>query len=143
MMTRYRAVLANTKAPHDVILQACAAAPDAAQARYGFASALLENGYFAYTVTGFSSPYWADEFSAALGTAAEVPPTAPANAAGVWMRHYANGLVLVNPTAAPQTIDVGPGYVRLKGTMDPAVNNGAAEQLVTLPAKGGLVMLKG
>ncbi len=142
MMARYRATLANTQAPHDVILQVCGtngAVP--AQARYGFASALLEDGYFMYTVDGLTTPFRADEFDAPLGTPAEPPPVA-ATASGIWMRRYTNGLVLVNPTASAQTLDVGPGYRRMSGTQDPAVNTGEVQSAVSLPAKSGLIMLK-
>jgi hypothetical protein len=140
MMARYRATFANTRAPNAVVFQTCAVnGANPAQARYGFASALLENGYYAY-YTGTGN-YWADEFSAPLGTAAEVPPTA-ATASGIWLRRYTNGLVLVNPTASTLSINVGAGYKRLQGTLDPVVNNGAAESTVTLPPKSGLVMVK-
>jgi hypothetical protein len=142
MMTRYRATLANTAAPHDVILQACGTSASPAFARYGFASALLEDGYFAYTVDGLTVPYWADEFSAPLGTPTEAPPTAAASN-GVWMRHYSNGLVLVNPsTTATVSVSIGSGYKHIIGTNDPTVNNGMAESTVTLPPKSGLVMVK-
>ncbi len=142
MMARYRATLANTTAPHAVVFETCAGSVDPAQLRYGLASALLEDGYFAYTVSNAADrPYWADEFSAPLGTPAEPPPSA-ATAGGAWMRRYTNGLVLVNPGDAPLTIDVGTGYRRLSGAQDPAVNNGREEQQVELPPRSGLVMIK-
>jgi hypothetical protein len=142
MMARYRATLANTAAPHDVILQACGTSASPAVARYGFASVLLQdNGYFAYTIDGQSVPYWADEYSAPLGTATDAPPTA-ATSNGIWMRHYSNGVVLVNPTTTTLSINIGSGYKHITGTNDPVVNNGMAESTVTLPPKSGLIMVK-
>ncbi|MED5619600.1 putative glycoside hydrolase [Ideonella sp. BN130291] len=143
MMKRYRAHIANTKAPHDVLFQACGiSGANPAQARYGFASALLENGYFVYTVNGLTVPYWADEFSAPIGTPLDAPPTAPTSN-GIWMRKYTNGLVLVNPTASALSINIGTGYKHISGTQDPVVNNGMAESTVSLPPKSGLIMVKG
>jgi hypothetical protein len=142
MMARYRAQLANTKSPKAVIFQHCSInGVQPANMRYGFASALLENGYYAYTVNGLTVPHWADEFSAPIGTALDAPPTAP-TASGIWMRRYTNGLVLVNPSASTLSINVGTGYKRLLGTQDPVVNNGAVESMVTVPPKGGLLMIK-
>jgi hypothetical protein len=143
MMARYRAQIANTAAPHDVIFQACGTnGVIPAQARYGFASTLLEDGHFMYTVTNVSVPYWADEYSAPIGTPAEAPPKAPA-ANGVWTRKYTNGLVLVNPTASAVSVNIGAGYKHIAGTQDPVVNNGMPESTVSLPPKSGLVMVKG
>ena len=142
MMARYRAVIANVTNPADVVFEACGASgPNAAQARYGFASVLLENGRFAYTAAGVSVPYWADEFGAPLGTPAEAPPTA-AHASGLWMRRYTNGMVLVNPGNSTLSMDVGAGYKHIKGTNDPVVNNGLAVRVVSLPPKSGLVLIK-
>jgi hypothetical protein len=142
MMARYRGALKNTKAPHDVILQTCGATADPALMRYGMASALLEDGFSAYTLNTDPTPPLFDEYNAPLGTATEVPPTAPVNSAGIWMRRYSNGLVLVNPTKVAASIDIGTGYKHLSGTQDPVVNNGLAERVVTLPPRSGLFMVK-
>ncbi|MEW6706243.1 MAG: putative glycoside hydrolase [Pseudomonadota bacterium] len=141
-MNRYRAEMAQTKAPHDVVLQACGATADPALARYGLASALMHDGYFAYTVNGQAAPPWFDEYDAKLGTAVEPPPTAP-TASGIWMRRYTNGVALVNPSkTTAASIDVGAGYKRLTGTQDPVVNNGQAERMVTLQPRTGLILIK-
>jgi hypothetical protein len=143
MMKRYRATLANTTTPSDVILQACGInGANPAQARYGFASALMENGRYAYTVTGLTDPYWADEFDAPIGTPAEAPPTGP-TASGIWMRRYTNGVALVNPGNSTLSIDLGTGYKHVKGTKDPVINNGLAQRVVSLPPRSGLIMIKG
>jgi hypothetical protein len=141
-MDVYRAALRNTKSPKSVVFQAYGSSTDYARVRYGLASTLMEDGYFAYNVPDLTqaTPFY-DEFSAPLGDAAEAPPTAP-TASGIWMRRYSNGLVLVNPTTASASINVGSGYKRIAGTLDPGVNNGMAESVVTLLPKQGLVMVK-
>ena len=141
-MERYRQEMAQTKAPHDVIFQTCGATADPKLARYGLASAMLEDGYFAYTLHNQLAPAWFDEYDARIGTAAEAPPTA-ATASGIWMRHYTNGIVLVNPSKTKvATIDIGAGYKHLTGTQDPAVNNGRAERMITLQPRSGMIMVK-
>ncbi len=142
MMDRYRAEMAQTKAPHDVVFQTCGASADPDLARYGLASALLHNGYFAYTVNGQAAPPWFDEYNAPIGTPVDAPPTAP-HSSGIWVRKYSNGIVLVNPSkTTAASIDIGPGYKHLKGTQDPVVNNGLAARMITLQPRSGLIMIK-
>jgi hypothetical protein len=143
MMSYYRAALHNTRRPEMVFLNVYAEPTDYATVRYGLASSMLEDGHFVYTpATGTMQPSWFDEFSAPIGSAAEAPPTAPAQN-GIWLRRYANGLVLVNPSkTASASIAVGAGYKRLSGTQDPAVNNGQAQSTVTLGPRQGLLMVR-
>jgi len=142
MMQRYRAVLANTAAPRDVVFQVCSpVANDFALMRYGLASTLLENGYFAYTVNNVIAPPRFDEFDAPIGTPVEAPPTA-AHASGLWVRRYSNGMVLVNPGNSTLSMDVGAGYRHIRGTQDPVVNNGLTARMVSLPPRSGLLLLK-
>jgi hypothetical protein len=142
MMTEYRAALANAKAPKDVLFGVCNATP--ALYRYGLASALLENGYVVAETDHYKSFPWYDEGDAPLGTAAEAPPTA-ATPSGIWLRRYTNGMVLVNPSkTTAASINVGPGYRYLNGTVDRVVNNGqpVANNTVTLQPRSGLVIVK-
>jgi len=142
MMNSYRSALTHTKAPHDVVFSACSPTADPAMYRYGLASALLEDGYFAFGVNGYQTFPWYDESDAPLGTAAEPPPTV-ATSSGIWMRRYTNGVALVNPsTSTTLSIDLGTDYKHLNGTIDPVVNNGLAERVVTLPPRSGLIMIK-
>jgi hypothetical protein len=139
---RYRTEMAETKAPHDVVWSTCGTTADPKLARYGLASAMLHDGYSAFTVANVAEPPWFDEYDAKIGTPSEAPPTA-ATTSGIWMRRYTNGLVLVNPSATTTlSINVGAGYKRMLGTQDPTVNNGAVESVVTLPPRSGLLMLK-
>ena len=59
------------------------------------------------------------------------------------MRRYTNGVALVNPSkTSTLSIDLGTGYKHLSGTIDPVVNNGIAERIVSLPPRSGLIMIK-
>lgn len=142
MMASYRAALVNTKAPHEAIFGACSTSADPAEYRYGIASALLEDGYFSFSVNGYQSLPWFDESDAPLGTPAELPPVEP-TPSGIWVRKYTNGMVLVNPnktTAA--SIDVGTDYKHIEGKIDTVVNNGLPVNVVTLQPRQGLMLIK-
>ena len=142
MMAEYRSQLANTISKQDTVFQGCGPnGLDLPMLRFGLASALLENGWFAYTVTGEAVPYWADEYDANLGTPSEAPPTAP-TASGIWMRKYSNGIVLVNPGTTTASVNIGSGYKRLTGTKDPVTNNGLPISTVTLEPNRGLIVVK-
>ena len=142
MMAQYRTALANTNASKQVVFLAYAEPTDYARMRYGLASAMLENGYFSLWANSGTQPApWYDEYSAPIGTALDVPPTAAAGN-GIWLRRYSNGMVLVNPGTASASYNVGLGYRRLTGTQDPAVNNGAVTTTVTLGPKQGLMLVK-
>lgn len=142
MMDSYRSALKHTTGPHDVVFGACSPTADPALYRYGIASALMEDGYFLFSINGYQNLPWFDESDAPLGTAAEAPPKA-ATSSGIWMRRYTNGVALVNPSKTTAlSIDLGSGYMHLKGTIDPVVNNGLAERVVTLPPRSGLIMIK-
>jgi hypothetical protein len=140
VMKRYTATFANTRAPHDVIFQICSPHVNYELARYGLASALLNDGYFAYTVDDQPLTPWLDEFDAPLGVPAEAPPTQAA-AGGVWMRRYTHGLVLVNPAKVPAEVDLGPGYCTVSGSQSPEVNTGKPVKSVTLKGNSGLILV--
>ena len=62
--------------------------------------------------------------------------------ANVFKREFQRGLAIANATPKPRTVVVGPGYRRIAGTQDPAVNNGQAVTQVTIPPYDGLVLIK-
>lgn len=143
-MRRYRAALAHTAAPHDVVFQVYSATPDnRGLMRFALASAMLDDGHFAFNSDAAPTVPWFEEYEAPVGKPLEPPPTAAA-AGGVWVRRYENGLVLVNPDkTSTRSIDIGNGYKHLDGTQDRAVNNGLSERVVSLPPRSGVLMLKG
>jgi|tagenome__1003787_1003787.scaffolds.fasta_scaffold20949266_2 hypothetical protein len=79
---------------------------DAAAARYGYASALLASqGKVLFESTGdYHSATWFGDYETDLG--APAGPMA-ADASGVRRRRFTRGLVLVNPTQAPQYAELG------------------------------------
>ncbi|MFN2299666.1 MAG: putative glycoside hydrolase [Anaerolineales bacterium] len=60
----------------------------------------------------------------------------------VWRRDFEGGIVLVNPTAEPRTVSLGGQFRKIRGTQDPAVNDGSVVSEVTLPARDGLILLR-
>jgi len=70
-------------------------------------------------------------------------PAAPAyRFGGVWRRDFEHGLVLVNETDAPVTVDlIAPRWRRIKGKLDPWTNNGRQERYVTVGARDALFLL--
>lgn len=84
---------------------------DAAAARYGWASMLLgASGRATFALqndTNYGVETWFPDYDAPIGRA-----LAPAQAepSGVYRRRFSNGLVLVNPTAATHTVELGRRY---------------------------------
>ncbi len=141
MMKRYRAVMANTRAPHLVGFNVHGSPSDFRFFRYAFTSCLLDDGYFCFTASskGYSSVAWFDEYEFKLGAAVSKPPTA-AWTNGVWRRDFEHGVALVNPTKQPATVALEPGFRRLLGRQDSAVNNGSPATSVTLKSKDGIIL---
>jgi putative glycosyl hydrolase-like family 15 (GHL15) protein len=86
-----------------------AEAGDTQAIRYGWASALLgADGHTAYmAAANYTSESWSSEYEVQLG---EPTSTATATAGGVWKRAFTDGLVLVNPTTATVSVDLGGTY---------------------------------
>lgn len=160
MMSSYRSLMDRTLAPHLVIFSADGAATDYATFRYAFASALMENGYFSYSVvngTGhvtYSDVQWFDEYDLAgaattswLGAAVDGPRRSP-TANGVYLRRFQNGLAIVNPkgngtrTVNLSTLFPGETYKHIAGVQDSVINNGTMVTSVTVPARGGVILVK-
>jgi hypothetical protein len=49
---------------------------------------------------------------------------------------------LVNATAAPQTIELGGVFHKIRGSQDPTVNDGSQVSEVTLPPQDGIILLR-
>ncbi len=116
--------------------------------RFGLASALLGDGYFEFDHgdADHGQLWMYDEYGAYLGKPlAEAKnltgSTAPVRP-GVWRRDFQHGTVLVNSSAAEQTIDLDADFERLHGTQDPKTNDGSISNVVTIPAQDGLILLR-
>ena len=53
----------------------------------------------------------------------------------LYRRDFDNGAVLVNPGPTSLTVPLGTGWRRILGTVDPAVNDGSAADLLTVPSR--------
>lgn len=119
--------------------------------RYGLASALMDNGYYAAMAPGQTRPeydefYGGKEHSVAklgyLGYPKDPPPT-KAWSQGVYRREFDKGLVLVNPKGnGTRTVSVGAGWRRIDGTQDRTVNNGQNAASVTLKEQDGIILVR-
>ena len=115
--------------------------------RFGLASTLLLNGYYSFDFgdKDHAQTWWYDEYDVELGkpiSAAVSLTNKPQFEEDVWRREYENGIALANPTSQAQDVDLGGEYEKIKGSQDPAVNNGAIVSQVNLKAKDGLVMFR-
>jgi hypothetical protein len=127
--------------------------------RYGLCTALMDDGYFAVGTSGYdwSKPRWYDEYGddsltqvnvkrGYLGTPLTTRPTSPAwnlGPMGVWARDFSGGKAIVNPRGnGQQSVSFGQQkYVKLSGTQQPSINNGATVSAVTIPDGDGLILL--
>ena len=102
----------------------------------------------------YNTHWWYDEYSVSTATGAPTRDASgkgylgQANARavkfsnGLWRRDFANGIALVNNTSASITYSLGGAFRKIAGTQDPTVNNGQSVSSVTLPAQGGLILLR-
>ena len=120
--------------------------------RYGFATTLMGDGYYApsrneqYNDQMFE---WFDEFDLAgtsdtewMGLAID-PPQREAWSKGVYRRDFENAIALVNPKGnGTKTVTIEPGFSRILGTQDPVVNNGKPVTTITLKERDGIVLVR-
>lgn len=59
----------------------------------------------------------------------------------VYRRDFEGGVVIVNASGQPQTIDLGGTYVKIDGTQDHLVNDGSTVTSVTVGAYDGVILL--
>jgi hypothetical protein len=131
-------------------------------ARFALGSATIQGGYGFVgpsqdeTYTPFFALQWPDEYSVTpiaqggahdptatyqgwLGRPVELP--VKDSISGIYVRRFTKGAVVVNGQTSPHTINMGTPYRRIAGLHDTAVNNGATEQNVTVPAKDAVFLL--
>ena len=141
----YRKVMSVLAPPKiGVVMHALTSADNYQEVRYGLATTLMDNGYYAAHVQseGYTSTRWYDEYGVKMGRAASLPPMAMWKD-GVWRRDFENAIVLVNPKGnGPRTIALEKPYRKFKGSQDPKVNDGSKVTTVTLQDRDGIVLLK-
>ena len=146
MMAYYTHVMASVAAPKLVIFaQDAISTTDYQGFRYGFASCLMEDGYYySNNAQNYNDFLTYDEYSFNLGTAttpALVFPGATAYQNGVYRRDFANGIVLVNPKGnGTKTVTLETSYKHLSGTQASSINNGQTVTSVTLNDRDGVIL---
>lgn len=142
MMKWYRKTMAAVAAPKLVAFHQIGTLTDYKAMRYGLASCLLDDGYYAFTdkAKGYSGVPWFDEYDSRLGQAVK-PPATTAWQNGVYRRDFENGIVLVNPKGnGPVEVTLEEDFRRLAGKQDPAVNNGALTRKLVLQDRDGIIL---
>jgi hypothetical protein len=144
MMASYRKTMGALGAPKYGIFVQDGSTSDYQGMRYGFASCAMDDGYYSFNDSAhpnYGVP-WFDEFDAKLGAAVTQPQTA-AWQSGVYRRDFEGGIVLVNPKGNGQReVTLEADFVKIKGTQDPGVNNGATVRKVTLKDRDGIVLMR-
>ncbi len=144
MMTRYNTIMGALLEPKLEILNQWGDPTDYQSMRYGLTSTLMNDGYYSFTDNArqYNGVTWFDEFDSKLGQSSSLPATA-AWQSGVWRRDFDNGIALVNPKGnGTKTVTLESAYVKLKGTQDPATNNGQTVTTVTLKDRDGIILLR-
>ncbi len=117
--------------------------------RFGLASALLGDGNYSFDRGDWHHDviWWYDEYELTLGKPRAAPRIATAAKGkgvvpAVWSRDYDKALVLLNSTDATQQVKLPGVYERLRGMQDPATNDGALVDTVSLPARDAAFLLR-
>ncbi|MDQ1476128.1 MAG: hypothetical protein QOI01_215 [Mycobacterium sp.] len=129
------------------------------KARFEFGATLLQDGYWAPMGSDYGKLEYYDELDGAglgrgyLGNPLEQAPSmdllsrrsasgtgSPAD--GAFRRDFDNGIVIVNTSPARVTIPLERTYTKLKGTQDPAINDGAQVNAVTIGSHDAIVLLR-
>jgi hypothetical protein len=111
----------------------------------------LASAYYLYEYSSYycaQNRYWYDEYDNA-GTQQPGYLGSPINQAyqlkgankGVYRRDFQNGIALCNPTDVRQIVELGGTFYRIRGTQDPAINNGQLTTQVSLNRMDGIVLL--
>jgi hypothetical protein len=140
-MQRYQSAMDHTRGPRLVGFGVVGRADDYRLMRYGLASCLMDDGYFAYSTLErqYSTTPWFDEFDLPLGSAID-PPQRNAWQGPVYRRRFAGGMALLNPSTLTVQVDVPSGYRRFQGRQEPDLNNGRPATRITLGPKDGLLL---
>ncbi len=144
MMKAYRRTMGALTAPKLAIFMQAGSITDYQAFRYGFASCLMDDGYYAFNNN--AKPYngvnWFDEFNTNLGSATK-PPQMTAWQNGVYRRDFTYGIALVNPKGnGTRTITLERDFKRIKGSQAPTVNSGQIVRKVTLKDRDGIILLR-
>jgi putative glycosyl hydrolase-like family 15 (GHL15) protein len=143
MMTHYRKTMTQFPADNYVMFHMDGSPTDYQTFRYGLASCLMDNAYFAYNnESGYSGVPHFDEYDAKLGAAVSKPSTS-AWQNGVYRRDFENGIALVNPKGnGVKEVTLEADFVAIKGTQAPSVNSGKTVRTVKLNDRDGIILMR-
>jgi len=142
MMRWYRKTMAAIRDPKLVMFDQHGDPSDYQAMRYGLASCLLDDGYFAFSSNGYGSVNTFDEYDADLGQAVSPPSLTPWQK-GVYRRDFENGIALVNPLGnGPVEVELETEFKHIAGKQAPAVNNGQTTRTVQLKDRDGIILLR-
>lgn len=116
--------------------------------RYVLASTLMENGFFSFDegAVRHAAQWHFDEFDAYLGTPLNKakrlwPSSSTTYETGVWRRDFQHGIVVVNSSDQPRTVQLGDGFEELRGA-PPSINGGRVITSLTLAGHDGRILRK-
>ncbi len=143
MMAYYRRSMSFLSGPKLGMFSQVGSPTDYQGFRYGFASCLMDDGYYVFNSDGnYTDTPLFDEYNATLGNSISSPPTS-AWQNGVYRRDFVNGIALVNPKGnGPVSVTLEANFQRLTGTQAPAVNNGQTVRTLTLQDRDGIILLR-
>jgi hypothetical protein len=144
MMKAYRRTMTALASPKLGIFSQTGSITDYKAFRYGFASCLMDDGYYNFNNAAktYSGVNWFDEFNYKLGLATK-PPQTVAWQNGVFRRDFEKGIALVNPKGnGVRTITLERDYVKIKGSQAPTVNTGQVVRKVTLQDRDGIILMR-
>lgn len=126
--------------------------------RYGLASTLLQDGYYAYDWGDQSHAqlWWYDEYDAALGQPTGSPCRVTINnrtasgcqfntaaPEGLWRRDFEHGSVFINSTTSDTAVLFNnEEFEKLRGSQDSVTNSGQRINVVQLASRDGLVVYR-
>jgi len=120
---------------------------DYKEMRFGYASTLLEDGYYSFDAgdQSHNETWWYDEYDVELGD----PISKAKSLKGfteykpdVWIREYENGIAIVNSSPNKRFVSLEGEYEKIFGTQDKKTNNGAIVHSVVLKAGDGIILKK-
>lgn len=78
------------------------------------------NGKVSFFLAGATGDVWLDDVHFQAGVSS------------LWRRDFQNGIVMVNPSSATLTVDLGRTFQRIAGVVDPYINDGLPSSQVTI-----------
>ena len=119
--------------------------------RWGLTLSLMTGVYYElygdFYGNKIDARWWFDEFDGGIGIRRRGylgQPLGPYKALrdSVYRRDFQHGIAINNSSTNPQTIALNGTFKKLKGTQNPALNDGSKVRSVTIPPKDGLILLR-